>query len=52
MNPFREPVRVQRPVTVERIPSGTRTELSVDMAFDPPWDRVMMSDAALLTLGL
>lgn len=27
-------------------------EIKVDMVFDPPWDRTMMSDAALLTLGL
>jgi metal-sulfur cluster biosynthetic enzyme len=27
-------------------------EATVDMVFDPPWDRSMMSEAALLTLGL
>jgi probable FeS assembly SUF system protein SufT len=27
-------------------------EVTVDMVFDPPWDRSRMSEAALLTLGL
>jgi probable FeS assembly SUF system protein SufT len=27
-------------------------EATVDMVFDPPWDRSMMSEAALLSLGL
>lgn len=27
-------------------------EASVEIVFDPPWDRSMMSEAALLTLGL
>lgn len=27
-------------------------EATVDMVFDPPWDRSMMSEAALLALGL
>lgn len=27
-------------------------EATVDIVFDPPWDRSMMSEAALLTLGL
>ena len=27
-------------------------EATVDMVFDPPWDRSMMSEGALLTLGL
>lgn len=27
-------------------------EANVDIVFDPPWDRSMMSEAALLTLGL
>ncbi len=27
-------------------------QVKVDMVFDPPWGRTMMSDAALLTLGL
>lgn len=27
-------------------------EANVEIVFDPPWDRSMMSDAALLTLGL
>ncbi|MEW6704078.1 MAG: putative Fe-S cluster assembly protein SufT [Pseudomonadota bacterium] len=27
-------------------------EATVNMVFDPPWDRSMMSEAALLTLGL
>jgi metal-sulfur cluster biosynthetic enzyme len=26
-------------------------EVTVDMVFDPPWDRSRMSEAALLTLG-
>ena len=28
------------------------TEVSVEMVFDPPWDREMMSDVAKLELGL
>lgn len=28
------------------------TQVDVDMVFDPPWDREMMSDAAKLELGL
>ena len=27
-------------------------EVTVDLVFDPPWDRSRMSDAALLSLGL
>jgi metal-sulfur cluster biosynthetic enzyme len=27
-------------------------EASVDIVFDPPWDRSMMSEGAMLTLGL
>jgi metal-sulfur cluster biosynthetic enzyme len=27
-------------------------EVSVDLVFDPPWDRSRMSEAALLALGL
>ena len=27
-------------------------EANVEMVFDPPWSRSMMSEAALLTLGL
>ena len=27
-------------------------EVTVDMVFDPPWDRSRMTEAALLTLGL
>jgi metal-sulfur cluster biosynthetic enzyme len=28
------------------------TDAKVDIVFDPPWDRDMMSDAAKLKLGL
>lgn len=28
------------------------TQIDVDMVFDPPWDREMMSDTAKLELGL
>lgn len=28
------------------------TEVNVDLVFDPPWDRAMMSDAAKLQLGM
>jgi metal-sulfur cluster biosynthetic enzyme len=27
-------------------------EVTVDLVFDPPWDRSRMSDVALLSLGL
>jgi len=27
-------------------------EITVNMVFDPPWNRSMMSEAALLSLGL
>jgi metal-sulfur cluster biosynthetic enzyme len=27
-------------------------EVSVDLVFDPPWDRSRMSEAALLALGM
>jgi len=28
------------------------TEVNVDLVFDPPWDRSMMSDEAKLQLGM
>lgn len=28
------------------------TDVSIDIVFDPPWDRSMMSDEALLELGM
>ena len=30
----------------------TVKEVSIDLVFDPPWDRSMMSEEALLDLGL
>ena len=42
------PVEVQE--TVADI-SGV-TSVEVNMTFDPPWDRDMLSDEALLELGL
>jgi len=30
----------------------TVAEVNVEMVFDPPWDRSMMSDVAKLELGL
>jgi metal-sulfur cluster biosynthetic enzyme len=35
---------------IERIPTLARAE--VELVFDPPWDRSMMSEAAQLQTGM
>ncbi|MGH7331489.1 MAG: SUF system Fe-S cluster assembly protein [Candidatus Rokuibacteriota bacterium] len=48
------PAAEEIPVEVEskvRAVAGV-TDAKVDIVFDPPWDRDMMSDAAKLKLGL
>ena len=48
------PAAEELPAEVEsRVRSVTGvTDAKVDIVFDPPWDRDMMSDAAKLKLGL
>ena len=48
------PVAGSLPGDVERAVRAARgvTDVEVELVWDPPWDREMMSEAAKLTLGL
>lgn len=47
------PVAESLPVEIEEKVAGTKDIVSakVEVVFDPPWDRSMMSEEALLELG-
>jgi FeS assembly SUF system protein len=48
------PVAESLPIEVQDVVAGVKgvTGVELNLTFDPPWDRDMLSDEALLELGL